>query len=57
MFWASQEKYVLCFGHPVAVNEMQKGIVHILDVILLSVVRGVVDGVFCSLHVVLVNPQ
>lgn len=57
MFWESQEYYVLCFGYPVAANEMQKGIVHILDVIQLSVVRGVLDGVFCSLHVVLVNPQ
>lgn len=36
---------------------MQKGIVHILAVIQLSVVRGVLDGVFCSLHVVLINPQ
>lgn len=57
MFWESQELHVLCFGHPVAVNEMQKGSVHILDVIQLSGVGGVLDGVFCSLHVVLVNPQ
>jgi len=36
---------------------MQKGIVHVLDVIQCYVVRDVLDEVFFSLYVVVVNPQ
>lgn len=36
---------------------MQKGIIHVLDVIQHYVVRDVLDGMFFSLHVVVINPQ
>lgn len=57
MFWGSQEFYVSCFGQHVAVNEIQKGIIHILDVIQCYVVRDALDEVFLSLRVVVLNPQ